>query len=149
MNKVAMMVSREDLDSPLARTFGKAKWLLLAGPEDQIEFRRNEMLSGGSVAVAIAASGTRDVIAAHVGAKALAHLVELGVRVWKGPAGTPVRDVIASYARGALAAWQPDGSQASACASEGSGPAKRHVPGDASGTGPSTVVQIGSGRRRD
>ena len=29
MSTLAMMVSRDSLDAPLARTFGKAKWLLL------------------------------------------------------------------------------------------------------------------------
>ena len=59
-----MMVSRDSLDAPLARTFGKAKWLLFWDGGNGAVFRRNETLSGGSVAGAFAASGCRDVVAA-------------------------------------------------------------------------------------
>ena len=85
MSTLAMMVSRDSLDAPLARTFGKAKWLLLWERKSGAVFRRNETLSGGSVAGAIAASGCRDVIAAHLGEKACAHLSALGIRPWKVP----------------------------------------------------------------
>ena len=57
MTKTAMMVSHDSLDAPLARTFGKAKWLLLWDGDGGAEFRRNEQLSGGSVAGAIAEHG--------------------------------------------------------------------------------------------
>jgi hypothetical protein len=73
--KIAMMVSHDRLDAPLALTFGKARWLLLHGSNSQVEFRRNDMLSGGSVAGAISASGCRNVIGAHLGGKAHDHLV--------------------------------------------------------------------------
>ena len=100
-----MMVSRDSLDAPLVRTFGKAKWLLFREGEDGVVFRRNETLSGGSVAGAIAASGCRDVIAAHLGEKACAHLSALGIRLWKGPVDAPVRDVIEMHLRGELSPW--------------------------------------------
>ncbi len=89
MYPLAMMVSREGLDSPLARTFGKARWLLVCQPDGRAEFRRNDLLSGGSVASAIAASGCRDVIAAHLGSKAHDHLLALGIRVWRGSPSFP------------------------------------------------------------
>ncbi len=111
MSKVAMMVSRNELDAPLARTFGKAKWLLLldgdAGGDAGVEFRRNDMLSGGSVAGAIAAAGCREVIAAHMGEKAHDHLAALGIRVLEGPADVPVRSVIEMHRRGELRPWSP------------------------------------------
>ena len=103
-----MMVSRDSLDTPLARTFGKAKWLLFWERESGAVFRRNETLSGGSVAGAVAASGCRDVIAAHVGEKACAHLSALGIRLWRGPVDAPVRDVIEMHLRGELSPWSAD-----------------------------------------
>jgi predicted Fe-Mo cluster-binding NifX family protein len=108
MSTLAMMVSRDSLDANLARTFGKAKWFLLWDRGGGAVFRRNETLSGGSVAGAIAASGCRDVIAAHLGEKACAHLSALGIRPWKGPAEVPVRDVIEMHLRGKLSPWSPD-----------------------------------------
>ena len=102
-----MMVSRDSLDAPLARTFGKAKRLLLWEGESGAVFRRNETLSGGSVAGAIAASGCRDVVAAHLGEKACAHLSALGIRPWKGPADVPVREVIEMHLRGVGPATSP------------------------------------------
>ena len=44
MSNLAMMVSRDSLDAPLARTFGKAKSLLLWEREGGALFRRNETL---------------------------------------------------------------------------------------------------------
>jgi hypothetical protein len=41
MSTLAMMVSRDSLDAPLARTFGKAKWLLLWEGTNRAAFRRN------------------------------------------------------------------------------------------------------------
>jgi predicted Fe-Mo cluster-binding NifX family protein len=108
MSTLAMMVSRDSLDAPLARTFGKAKWLLLWDGGNGAVFRRNETLSGGSVAGAIAASGCRDVVAAHLGEKACAHLSALGIRLWKGPVDAPVRDVIEMHLRGELSPWSAD-----------------------------------------
>jgi len=104
-----MMVSRDSLDAPLARTFGKAQWLLFWEGESGVVFRRNETLSGGSVARAIAALECRDVIAAHLGEKACAHLSALGIRLWKGPVDTPVRAVIEMHLRGELSPWSADG----------------------------------------
>ena len=147
MPTIAMMVSRESLDSPLARTFGKARWLLLHGPGAQVEFRRNDMLSGGLVASAIAASGCRDVIAAHLGQKAHDHLLALGIRIWRGAPDTSVRDLIALHARGELAAWQEAPFGATACASEGARREKPHDHGAAAA--PDPIVRIGTPRRGD
>jgi predicted Fe-Mo cluster-binding NifX family protein len=108
MSTLAMMVSRDSLDAPLARTFGKAKWLLFWDANGGAMFRRNEALSGGSVAGAIAASGCRDVIAAHLGEKACAHLTALGIQPWKGPADAPVHAVIEMHLRGELSPWSAD-----------------------------------------
>lgn len=121
-----MMVSRNELDAPLARTFGKAKWLLLLdgdAPDGDagVEFRRNEMLSGGSVAGAIASAGCREVIAAHLGEKAQGHLAALGIRVLEGPADVPVRSVIEMHRRGKLGPWSAGaGTGSPGCSSAGS-----------------------------
>ena len=82
MKKLAMMVSRDRIDAPLASTFGRAKRLLLWDADGRHEFRRNEGLSGGAVASAIASTGCRDVVAAHLGSRAHEHLRALGVRTW-------------------------------------------------------------------
>ena len=116
VSTLALMVSRDSLDAPLARTFGKAKWLLLWEGANGAEFRRNETLSGRSVAGTIAAAGCRDVIAAHLGEKACAHLSALGIRLWRGPDDAPVRDVIEMHLRGQLSQW-----------SAGVGPATRPI----------------------
>ncbi len=108
MRKTTMMVSRKSLDAPLARTFGKAKWLLIYQDGTHFEFQRNVTLSGGSVAAAISAAGARDVIVACMGAKAHRHLEELRIRAWDGPAGVPVRSVIQMHERGELPPWSPD-----------------------------------------
>jgi hypothetical protein len=84
MSTLAMMVFRDSLDAPLARTFGKAQWLLFWEGESGAVFRRNETLRGGSVARAIAALGCGDVIAAHLGEKACAHST-----AWEDPAAAP------------------------------------------------------------
>lgn len=137
-----MMVSRDSLDAPLASTFGKAKWLLLWDDEGRAEFRRNETLSGGSVAGAIAASGCRDVVAAHLGDKACAHLRALGIRPWKGPVDTPVRDVIGMHLREELTPWSTDA--AGGCTPGARGHARHAHPEHESGS-PASVVQL---RRR-
>jgi predicted Fe-Mo cluster-binding NifX family protein len=145
MSNLAMMVSRDSLDAPLARTFGKAKWLLLWERESGALFGRNETLSGGSVAGAIASSGCRDVIAAHLGEKACAHLTALGIRLWKGPVGAPVSDVIEMYLRGELSPWSADlagGSGGCTSSAHGRG---GHARGEHGGEPPSPVVQL---RRR-
>jgi predicted Fe-Mo cluster-binding NifX family protein len=143
MSTLAMMVSRDSLDAPLARTFGKAKWLLLWNAKSGAVFRRNETLSGGSVAGAIAAAGSRDVIAAHLGDKACAHLSALGIQAWKGPADEPVRAVIEMHLRGELSRWSADAA-GGGCSSSASGhahPAQREHGGES----PASVVQL---RRR-
>jgi predicted Fe-Mo cluster-binding NifX family protein len=130
MPTFAMMTSRDSLDAPLARTFGKAKWLLLWEERGGAVFRRNETLSGGSVAGAIAASGCSEVIVAHLGEKACAHMTALGIRPWKGPADVPVREVIQMHLRGELGPWSADGSKGSGgCTSRASGHG-RHAHGD-------------------
>jgi predicted Fe-Mo cluster-binding NifX family protein len=145
MNSLAMMVSRDSLDAHLARTFGKAKWLLLWDGTTGGVFRRNETLSGGSVAGAIAASGCRDVIAAHFGEKACAHLSALGVRLWKGPADAPVRDVIEMHLRGELSPWNSEVAGGSGgCTSNSRGHAK-HAHREHGTESPAPVVQL---RRR-
>jgi predicted Fe-Mo cluster-binding NifX family protein len=145
MSTLAMMVSRDSLDAPLARTFGKAKWLLFWEGESGAVFRRNETLSGGSVAGAIAASGCRDVITAHLGEKACAHLSALGIRLWKGPADAPVRDVIEMHLRGELSPWSADGAGGSdGCTSSAHGHGK-HAQREHGSESPATVVQL---RRR-
>jgi predicted Fe-Mo cluster-binding NifX family protein len=99
MGKIGMMVSR-----------------------NRLEFQRNGTLSGHSVTSTVASAGCRDVIAAHLGEKAHAHLEALGVRIWEGPAGTPVSEVNARHGRGELKAWsvaaRPGGS---GCTPDGSG----------------------------
>jgi predicted Fe-Mo cluster-binding NifX family protein len=149
MYPLAMMMSREGLDAPLARTFGKARWLLVCESDGRAEFRRNDMLSGGSVASAIAASGCRDVIAAHLGSKAHDHLVALGIRVWRGAPDLPVRDLIALHVRGALPAWQRDASEKASCTpgAGAHGAHRGHEHGAAAR--PDPVVHIGGRTRRD
>jgi predicted Fe-Mo cluster-binding NifX family protein len=145
MSTLAMMVSRDSLDAPLARTFGKAKWLLLWTRGNGAVFRRNETLSGGSVAGAIAASGCRVVIAAHLGEKACAHLSALGIRPWKGPADVPVRDVIEMHLRGELSPWNADGAGGlGGCTSSARGHGK-HVQHEHGSESSASVVQL---RRR-
>ncbi len=144
MTKTAMMVSHDSLDAPLARTFGKAKWLLLWDGDGGAEFRRNEQLSGGSVAGAIAASGCRDVIAAHVGDRACAHLKALGIRLWQGPVDVPVRDVLELYLRGELEPWSPKASAGSSGCSPSARRHESHVHPEHGGK-PAAVVQL---RRR-
>jgi predicted Fe-Mo cluster-binding NifX family protein len=145
MSILAMMVSRDSLDAPLARTFGKAKWLLLWERESGALFRRNETLSGGSMAGAIAAAGCRDVIAAHLGEKACAHLTALGIRLWKGPVSTPVREVIEMHLRCELSPWSADTAGGSGgCSSSARGHAK-HAHREHGGESPAPVVQL---RRR-
>lgn len=140
-----MMVSRDSLDAPLARTFGKAKWLLLWDRGNGAVFRRNETLSGGSVAGAIAASGCRDVVAAHLGEKACAHLSALGIRLWKGPVDARVRDVIEMQLRGELTPWSADVAKGSGgCSSSARGHAK-HAHREHGSDSPAPVVQL---RRR-
>jgi len=101
-----MMLSRNRIEAPLALTFGKAKWLLVYETPDKVEFRRNDRLSGGSVAAAISSTGCRDLIAAHLGARAHEHLLALGIHVWKGPEGTPAREVVEMFRRGELKGWE-------------------------------------------
>ena len=145
MSTLALMVSRDSLDAPLARTFGKAKWLLLWDGANGAEFRRNETLSGGSVAGTIAAAGCRDVIAAHLGEKACAHLSALGIRLWKGPDDAPVRDVIEMHLRGQLSQWSADGAGASGGCTSSAGDRGKHAPRDHGSESPAPVVQL---RRR-
>jgi predicted Fe-Mo cluster-binding NifX family protein len=147
MSKLAMMVSRNHLDAPLAGNFGKAKWLLLCDSVADVEFRRNEELRGGGVASAIAAAGCRDVVAAHLGDKSFAHLSALGIRVWVGPRDTPVRDVIATWERGELRPWDAPGRlDDSGCSSTGD-THREHHHGEHHGLASSDVV-ASIGRRR-
>jgi predicted Fe-Mo cluster-binding NifX family protein len=140
MSKIALMVSRDSVDAPLARTFGKAKWLVVWDDDQGFVFHRNGQLSGGSVAGAIAASGCRDVIASHLGEKACGHLRSLGIRIWKGPADSPIRDVVEMHLRGELEAWDARGG---GCTSPGAAHG-RHAHAGSEGQAPA-VVQL---RRR-
>ena len=108
-------------------------------------FRRNETLGGGSVAGAIAASGCRDVIAAHLGEKVCAHLSALGIRPWKGPADAPIRDVIEMHLRDELSPWSADGAGGSGgCTSSAHGRGE-HAHRDHGSESSAPVVQL---RRR-
>jgi predicted Fe-Mo cluster-binding NifX family protein len=143
MNKIAMMVSFNRLDTPLAPTFGKARWLLVVEAEDQVEFRRNDTPSGGAVAATVFASGCRDLIAAHLGDKAFEHLVALGIRVWRGPAEVPVRDLIALHARGELERWRREaGSPAQACRPGGGHGVRPRSPKPPGEAGPDALVRL-------
>jgi predicted Fe-Mo cluster-binding NifX family protein len=149
MHPLAMMMSRDGLDSPLARTFAKARWLLVYASNGRAEFRRNDLLSGGSIASAIAAAGCRDVIAAHLGSKAHDHLLALGVRVWRGSPDLPVRDLIALHARGELPAWHRDASENAPCTPGGGDHGARRGHDRGAASRPDPVVHIGGRTRRD
>jgi len=143
-----MMLSRDRIDAPLALTFGKAKWLLVYGAPDKVEFRRNDGLSGGSVATAIASAGCRDLIAAHLGGRALEHLIALGIDVWKGPEGTPAHEVIEMFGRGELKRWDvaSDAGEAS-CRPQGHRGEHRAAEGTG-GKQADSVVRLGKPPRR-
>jgi predicted Fe-Mo cluster-binding NifX family protein len=82
MRLVAFPLSRDGLDAPLSTHFGKARWLAVVDEAGRARFLRNEGLNGRWVARALAAAGATDVVAAHLGGGAFAHLVEAGLRVW-------------------------------------------------------------------
>ncbi len=139
-----MMLSHDRIDAPLALSFGKAKWLLLHETLDKVEFRRNESLSGGSVAGAIASAGCQDLIAAHLGSRAHEHLRALGVHVWKGPEATPAREVIEMFRRGELKRWEAvAGAGESSCSAQG-GRHREHRAREVGGAkNPDPIVRLG------
>ncbi len=104
-----MMVSRPDVDAPLAEHFGKAKWLLVVEPPDRCAFFRNTGLDGGSVAVELASRGCTDVVARRMGPGAYAHVVGAGVKAWEGDESVTGRSVAQRLASGALRPLAPPG----------------------------------------
>jgi predicted Fe-Mo cluster-binding NifX family protein len=145
MKKVAMMASRDRIDAPLASTFGKAKWLLVHDGDGSFEFRRNEGLSGGAVASAIAATGCRDVIAVHLGTRAHQHLRALGIQVWKGREGATAREVIDAFALGELKPWEAaaPGEDVTACTPRSRGRGAHHRQGAAAIPPAEEIVRLG------
>ncbi len=107
MRTIGLPLSHDRLDAPLSDHFGKAKWLAVVPEDGPPRFLRNEGLSGGWVAGALAAAGVTDVVAGHMGGGAFQHLVGAGLRAWQaGPAATAAGQVEALRA-GALAPMTP------------------------------------------
>ena len=103
-----MTLSRDDIDSPPAQHFGKAKWLLVTDGSEKGESIRNEGLNGRWVAEAFASRGCTDVIADHLGAGAYAHVTAAGMRVWKGEPGQSARELATALVQGRLLPFEPD-----------------------------------------
>jgi predicted Fe-Mo cluster-binding NifX family protein len=143
MKRLAMMVSRNRIDARLASAFGKAKWLLVHESGDRFEFRRNEGLSGRAVASAIASTGCRDVVAAHLGARAQEHLRALGIRVWKAREGAAAQEAIDAFVRGELEPWEPAGEGAPGCTPRSSGRSPHHPKGAATAGPADGIVRLG------
>ncbi len=107
MTKIAMPVSRADLDAPSAEHFGKAKWLAVVEGPDRFQFIRNTGLDGRSVAAELAAHGCTDVVARRIGCGAYAHVTAAGMRAWEADGSVTPRVVAERVASGALRSLVP------------------------------------------
>lgn len=108
MTKIGLPVTRMDLDAPLARHFGKAKWLAILEPPDRCRFIRNPWLDGGTVVAELASQGCTDVVARHMGCGAFARVTASGMRAWEGDDAVTVRVVADRLASGGLRPLSPD-----------------------------------------
>ncbi len=102
-----MPVARMDLDAPLAKHFGKAKWLAILEP-GRCRFVRNEWLDGRTVVAELASHGCTDVVARHMGCGAYAHVAASGMRAWQGDDAVTARVVVDRLTSGGLPRLEPD-----------------------------------------
>ena len=100
--RVGMALSRPGAAAPLAEEFGKAHWLGVHVPPDGFQVVQNVGRSGVAAATALRDAGCQEVITLHLGARALERLTTAGLRIWRGHAGTPARELVAALARGEL-----------------------------------------------
>ncbi len=107
MTKIGMPVTRMDLDAPLAKHFGKAKWLAILEP-GRCSFVRNTWLDGRTVVAELASHGCTDVVARHMGCGAFAHVSASGMRAWQGDDAVTARVVADRLASGGLPPLAPD-----------------------------------------
>ncbi len=108
MTKIGLPVTRMDLDAPLAKHFGKAKWLAILEPPGRCQFIRNPWLEGGAVAAELASHGCTDVVARHMGCGAYARVTASGMRAWEGDDAVTARVVADRLATGTLRPLSPD-----------------------------------------
>jgi predicted Fe-Mo cluster-binding NifX family protein len=104
-DRVGVPLARRHLEAPVADEFGKAPWLAVVELAGSVRFVRNTGQSGVWAATALRDAGCREVVVAHVGARAGAQLERHGLRVWRAAAGRTARDQIAALRRGELEAW--------------------------------------------
>ncbi len=103
MGRIGMTVSKKDPGTSLAGHFGVAKWVMVHDPEaGTTEYLRNEGLHGRAVADLMAAHGCTDAIVGSIGAGALGHLRQHGIRTFHGPSDRPVMELVAALGRGEL-----------------------------------------------
>jgi predicted Fe-Mo cluster-binding NifX family protein len=108
MAKIAMTFSLPDLDAPLARHFGKAKWLMFVSSPSECEVVRNDSLNGRGVTAELSRRGCTDVIVHHMGPGAFDQLVAAGIRVWRAAPDGTGRAQVHLLEAGALARFEPD-----------------------------------------
>ncbi len=108
MTKIGIPVSRMDLDAPLAKHFGKAKWLAILEPPGKCRFVRNPGLDGGTVVAELASHGCTDVVARHMGCGAFARVTASGMRAWEGDDAVTPRVVADRLALGGLRPLEPE-----------------------------------------
>ncbi len=108
MTKIAMPVTRTDLDAPPAEHFAKAKWLVVVEAPDRFQFIRNSGLDGRTVAAELASHGCTDVVSRRMGCGAYAHVTAAGMRAWKADESVTARVIAERLASGALERLAPE-----------------------------------------
>jgi predicted Fe-Mo cluster-binding NifX family protein len=100
---VGLALPVDRLDAPLSEHFGRAPWLAVVPDIGEPRFLRNEGQNGRAVAQALAGGGVTDVVAPQMGAGALGHLLEAGIRTWKAdPMTISAADQVARLRAGGL-----------------------------------------------
>ena len=107
MKKVAFTTLLKRDDSALSPQFGMAKWIMIRDNEvGQVTFEQNTALNGRAVVDIMVKHGCTDAVFTQIGAGALRHLQQAGIRGWTGEAGVPVSQLLERLGRGELSPAQ-------------------------------------------
>jgi len=108
MSKIGFTTLRNTDDTTLSPHFGLAKWVMIRDNDTgETSFERNTGLYGRAVVDMMARAGCGDAVFTEIGAGALRHLREAGIRGWLAPANVPVAELLDRLGSGELtAAWE-------------------------------------------
>ena len=103
MSKVGLMTASEREDSLLSGHFGKTPWVMIRSDDSSVPtVELNEPLRGHAVIEILQRHGCTDAVFTQIGAGALRHLQEAGIRGWIAPPDTPVAEVLQRFRSGDL-----------------------------------------------